>query len=210
VAVGNLERLSPEGTQNGTFARTGSVGTEFAFPDLSVNENADEVAPVDFDALFRHEYPRLTRAATLIVGSRAIGEEIAQEALLRILISISSFQSTEHARRTAYVAAMNLARSQMRRVRRESKTLADSDVSSQDDPIGTVESRLLIETALKCLSPRERISLVLVDYVGYSSGDAARILRMRASTVRVHVSRARRKLAGVLKESDESSERKRE
>jgi DNA-directed RNA polymerase specialized sigma24 family protein len=44
--------------------------------------------------------------------------------------------------------------------------------------------------ALAPLSPRQSAAVVLIDLLGYPSKEAARMLGIRASTVRMHVSRA--------------------
>ena len=65
-------------------------------------------------------------------------------------------------------------------------------------------SRLL--AALDHLSANERASLVLRHYVGYETKEIAAILGVAPATVRVHLSRGRRKLRPLLEEdADEGS-----
>lgn len=52
--------------------------------------------------------------------------------------------------------------------------------------------------ALATLSPRQRAAVVLTDLLGFPSEEAARMLRIRASTLRMHVSRAHAALKGTM------------
>jgi RNA polymerase sigma-70 factor (ECF subfamily) len=56
--------------------------------------------------------------------------------------------------------------------------------------------------ALRQLSPMQRGALVLHYYAGYPVRDAARILGSTSAAVRVHLSRGRRRLRGLLEEDD--------
>jgi RNA polymerase sigma factor (sigma-70 family) len=58
--------------------------------------------------------------------------------------------------------------------------------------------------ALGSLSPRQRAVVVLRYYAGYEPSEIAGILGTSAPTVRVHLMRARRRLAELLEEDDEA------
>jgi DNA-directed RNA polymerase specialized sigma24 family protein len=66
-----------------------------------------------------------------------------------------------------------------------------------DDEIARIEGRDAAVRALASLSPRQRAAVVLTDLLGFGSEEAARMLGIRASTVRMHTSRAH----ALLKES---------
>jgi RNA polymerase sigma-70 factor (ECF subfamily) len=57
--------------------------------------------------------------------------------------------------------------------------------------------------ALRTLSPNQRAAAVLSLYADMSTRDVARILACSQATVRVHLSRARRRLRVLLEETDE-------
>jgi RNA polymerase sigma factor (sigma-70 family) len=59
--------------------------------------------------------------------------------------------------------------------------------------------------ALARLSPNQRAALVLHYYAGYPTKEIARILGSSAATVRVHLSRGRKRLRLILEETDDSS-----
>jgi RNA polymerase sigma factor (sigma-70 family) len=59
------------------------------------------------------------------------------------------------------------------------------------DRLGEVESRDEVLRALATLSPRQRMSLVLMDLLDYSSEEAGRLMGITATTVRVLASQGR-------------------
>jgi TolB protein len=68
-----------------------------------------------FDSFFREAFGPVARAATLVARDPGVGQELAQEAFLRLYERWSAMQSEEHARRFAYRVAINLARSHLRK-----------------------------------------------------------------------------------------------
>jgi DNA-directed RNA polymerase specialized sigma24 family protein len=54
--------------------------------------------------------------------------------------------------------------------------------------------------ALAQLSPQQRAAVVLVDLLEFSSDEAARVLGIRPSTVRMHTSRAHKALKGTMQD----------
>ncbi len=157
-----------------------------------------------FDAFFRATYASVARAIMVIVRDRAVGEELTQEAFARVLRRSERFNSEDHRLRFTIKVAVNLARSHERRRRIAFASLgerrgADADrVGSHDR---AVEDRLTLREALAGLSVRQRSCVALVDYLGVDPAHAAAILRMRHSTLRVHLTRGRRALADRLRET---------
>jgi RNA polymerase sigma-70 factor (ECF subfamily) len=62
------------------------------------------------------------------------------------------------------------------------------------DPFVDAEMRADVQRLLLGLTVRQRAALLLVDLLGYSSEQAARILRVRPSTVRALATQGRRAL----------------
>ena len=56
--------------------------------------------------------------------------------------------------------------------------------NSSHDPFDEIDLREDVRRMLLDLAPRQRAALVLLDLYGYDSGEAARILGIRPSTVR--------------------------
>lgn len=146
---------------------------------------------------FKREFPPLARSLAFVMGDADIGADTAQESFLRVFTRWDRYASPDHARRSAIRIGMNLARSRWRREHRM-EPLGDR---AEESPGPDVEDRLVLGAAISGLSPRQRSCVVLVDYLGFDVAEAARILRMIPSTVRVHLVRGRRRLAVTLQGS---------
>lgn len=154
---------------------------------------------MDFDPFFHAHFEKVARAAALVTRDAGTGQELAQEAFLRLLERWDEMDSDDHARNFAYKAAINLARSHLRKHGR----VFLYGLRSPDDPGGTspmesADAWFEVVAALGALSPRQRASVVLVDYADMDSARAADILGMSAGTVRQHLMRGRRALRNGL------------
>lgn len=152
----------------------------------------------EFEECFRRDYPVVARASMLVVGDSDLGREIAQESFTRLYQHLERMRSLDHARRFAFKVALNLARSHLRSNRRiglfglSPSTRPHDGAIKHEDADAT--DRMVIRDALSQLSPRQRACLVLVDYAGFDATSTAQILRIRPSTVHVHLARGRRLL----------------
>ena len=71
-----------------------------------------------------------------------------------------------------------------------------------DDAIAEIDERDAAVRALARLSPRQRAAVVLTDMLGFRSEEAARMLGIRASTLRMHASRAHATLKETMPHAD--------
>jgi RNA polymerase sigma factor (sigma-70 family) len=157
--------------------------------DTAVGESEASVLP-SFDDFFRSTFTPVARAAALVARDSGVGQELAQEAFFRVYERWGRLESEEHARRLAYRVAVNLARSHLRKHVRVA--LAGLDPArDRPQPAETNDAWLSIVASLGELSPRQRAAVVLVDYVGMGSSEAADVLGIAAATVRAHLKRGR-------------------
>lgn len=159
----------------------------------------------DFDSFFRETFAPVARAAALVARDRGIGQELAQEAFLRLYQRWGDMQSGEHARRFAYRVAVNLARSHLRKHLRVRPSGLEPRRRGRSEaaPPAWVE----ISDALGALSGRQRAVVVLVDYVGFDATGAGEVLRISAGTVRAHLMRGRRALRAALDQTGTEGDR---
>ncbi len=116
----------------------------------------------EFDNLFRVFYPRLLRAAQLMLGDRAAAEDVAQEAFARLLAR--DVLPPIEAERWVFKVGRNLAISRVRAVR---KLLPLTEAVAHEgwDAGGQVERRaLLLSDAVQALPPRQREVVALRIY----------------------------------------------
>ena len=70
-------------------------------------------------------------------------------------------------------------------------------IPEERDAFDEAEMRADVRALLLELTPRQRAALLLVDLLGYPSEQAARILRVRPSTVRALATKGRRALRAM-------------
>jgi RNA polymerase sigma factor (sigma-70 family) len=87
-----------------------------------------------------------------------------------------------------YRTAMNAFRNHYRRALLASKR--SMRLTPVDDGFARIDEQDAAVRALADLSPRQRAAVVLTDLLGFQSEEAASMLGIRASTLRMHASRA--------------------
>lgn len=154
-----------------------------------------DAASVDFEEFFEREKAGLYRALCIVTRNRLEAEELTQDAFVRVLERWDRVGDMDDPRAYLYRTAMNAFRTGYRQA--AVATRRTFGTKQSEDAIADIEERDAAMRALAMLSPRQRAAVVLTDLLDFSSEDAARMLGIRASTVRVHVSRAH----AALKES---------
>ena len=168
--------------------------------DTAVGEVGAGVKPA-FEPFFRSTFVPVARAAALVARDAGVGQELAQEAFFRAHERWARFETEEHARRFAYRVAINLARSHLRKHVRV--TLAGLVPVDRPSRLETTDAWISVVSALARLSPRQRAAVVLVDYVGMASPEAAKVLGVAPGTVRAHLMRGRAALRERLRDEEE-------
>src|SRR4249920_3778814 len=147
-----------------------------------------------FDTFFEEEHVRLFKALYFVTGNRQDAEELMQDAFLKLWERWDEARITDP---TGYLfrVALNAFRSRHRRAVVALRKAVP--VSEQRDDFLEAEMRADVRQLLLRLTPRQRAALLLVDLLGYPSEQAARILRVRPSTVRALASKGRQALRAM-------------
>jgi RNA polymerase sigma-70 factor (ECF subfamily) len=166
-----------------------SQGVESAVmndPAVSAHASPSE-AIVDhaaaFEDFFRVQTQSLYAHLCLITGNRAEAEELAQDAFLKVWERWDRVAHMEEPVGYLYRTAMNLFRKRYRRAVLALRKTVSADV--RRDEFTTAEDRSVVAQALVELTPRQRAALVLTELIGFSSGEAGRMLGVSPGTVRV-------------------------
>jgi RNA polymerase sigma-70 factor (ECF subfamily) len=149
-----------------------------------------------FEAFFELEHDRLFGALVLVTGNRHDAEELMQEAFMRLWARWDLVQSLANPTGYLYRTAMNLLRMRKRRARTLLRLALPH--RAPRDGFADVEARADVVRALSRLTERQRAALVLTDLLGVPADEAARILRVRPSTVRSLATQARQALRRVM------------
>lgn len=152
-------------------------------------------APPSFDELFLELHDRLYRALYFISGSSTEAEELMQDAFLKLWERWDRIDEIEDPAAYLFRTALNGFRARTRRARMAARRIAP--VVHPRDPFDDVDLREDVRRMLRQLSPRQRAAIVLTDILGYGSEQAALIMQIRPTTVRVLASQGRAKLREI-------------
>ena len=154
--------------------------------------------PASFEEFFVAEREALYGSLCLVTRNRHEAEELTQEAFVRVLERWDRVSELDDPRGYLYRTAMNAFRSRYRRALLAAKRTLG--VAPADREIGAVDDRDEAVRALATLSPRQRAAVVLTDLLGFPSEEAASMLGIRASTLRMHASRAHAALKETMRD----------
>jgi RNA polymerase sigma factor (sigma-70 family) len=172
------------------------VGRVGEFPERSLPKDAFLRAPsggrvdvgTSFEDFFELENAGLFGAIYLLTGNRSDAEDLMQLAFLKVWERWSVVRDMDNPAGYLYRTALNAFHSQRRRAlvaaRRAIKQLAVREGEQ-------VEQRDEVDRALASLTPRQRQAVVLVDVLQFPADEAARLLGMAPSTLRVQLARGR-------------------
>jgi len=134
-----------------------------------------------------------------ISGRRDVADDLLQESYCRFLAAKLPEMDAAESRSYLFRIATNLLRDRWRREELP-ETISASDQRFEDDP----ETRTDVRRAFDQLKPRERQLLWLAHVEGFDHREIARLTGLRATSVRVLLFRARRKLASVLRKRSQT------
>ena len=154
-----------------------------------------------FGTFFREHYGRLGKAMFLLTGDADEAEDLAQDAMVRVCERWDRVASMGSPEGYLYRTAMNLYRG---RLRRASVRLRRRTVRSDVDPLEAAEDRGDIGRLLRSLPAGQRDALILVEWLGLSTEDAASILGIKPGSVRARVSRAKAALRSEQSAEEDS------
>lgn len=175
-------------------------------PTLPVSRAAVSGPPVtagtgrDVAAFCAELHPRLVGALALRTGSRALAEELAQEAFVRVWERWPTVQTMDSPEAWTFRVALNLASSRFRRMgaeRRASARLGARPVEHASLDTGGPE-RALVRDAIAGLPPRQRTVVILRYFSDLSVAETAHAMGCAEGTVKSLTSKAVEALRATL------------
>jgi RNA polymerase sigma-70 factor (sigma-E family) len=153
-----------------------------------------------FQEFFASQYGPLRRLGFLLTGDWSEGEELAQDALVRVWWRWALVRRQEHPEAYARKVLINRHRSLLRRLRLDARHAGRARIEVAD--AGQREELLVVWAAIRRLPTRQRAVVVLRYHEDLPELEVARLLRMPVGTVKSTANRAlarlRRDLAGLL------------
>ena len=144
--------------------------------------------------------PGLRAFAISLCGNADRADDLVQEALIRALANIDSFEPGTNMSAWLITILRNLYRSEYRKRRREVEDATGSyadRLRSLPDQEGHVEMAEF-QTALARLPHDQREALILIGALGFSHEEVANICGCAIGTIKSRVNRARRHLVDLL------------
>ncbi|MFN7982575.1 MAG: sigma-70 family RNA polymerase sigma factor [Vicinamibacterales bacterium] len=150
----------------------------------------------EFRALYARVGEPLRAYVARTLGNPAHADDIVQETFLRLLIKPVPTREADELRAYAFRIASNLVVDHWRAHKRE----APVDVPERSAQAGNYALRLDVGRIFARLKPRERQLVWLAHVNGADHREIAATLGLRAGSIRVLLSRARKRLAQMLRE----------
>ncbi len=152
-------------------------------------EREAPAGPPTFEELFLDEHDRLYRALYFITGSSADAEELMQDAFLKLWERWDRRDTIDDPVGYLFRVALNGVRMRVRRARMAARKIVPA--TGARDPFDDVNLQEDVRRMLRGITPRQRTAIVLTEIFGYSSEQAARIMGIKSTTVRVLASQGR-------------------
>lgn len=157
----------------------------------------DERARQDFTEFVAARSPALIRLAYVLTGDQQAAEDLLQSALTRAAAHWGRIHSAPegYVRKIIYREQIGQWR---RRARRPETAMAQIPELSAADPATSLETRLVLQDALRILPPGKRAVLVLRYLEDLPESQVAEILGCSVGTVRSQTYKAIAQLRSVL------------
>ena len=176
---------------------------ESILPNVFTGDASRAAAPpMDSDA-FAGFYERSARSLwaylVRVSGDPALADDLMQESYVRLLCASLPDHGEVAARRYLFRIATNLLRDNWRRPRPASLEEIPEEFFAGRDSAAHSDSQIMLGPALRRMNPRERQLLWLAYAEGYSHREIAKVTGLAATSIRLLLFRARRKIAGFLR-----------
>jgi RNA polymerase sigma factor (sigma-70 family) len=162
---------------------------------VNLERGHQDEAEVAYAWLFRQEFPAVVRTVFVILHDRQDAEDVAQEAFTQLLVHWRKVARYERPEAWVRRVAIRLA---VRRLRRERLGAVLQRSVEPPAPISPVDVDLL--RALRSLPERQRAAVALFYLEDRPMAEIAQILGCAKATVKVHLFKARKRLAELLGE----------
>lgn len=165
-------------------------------------------ARAQFDRLLGELRPRLHRFCARMTGSVVDGEDIVQEAMLKVLESFSGTEAIDNLEAWIFRIAHNTALDFLRRRARQQSLQSDESMDMIVDPATSIEDRQAVTARLRTfmhLPVAQRGAVILKDVLGYSLEEIGHVMQTTLPSVKAALHRGRTSLRKLADAPDERS-----
>jgi len=156
----------------------------------------------EFKAVVDHYKAPFMAAAVNILGNREDAEDVCQETFIRAYRNLGTYDPARSFKNwifsILYHGCLDVIKKKRRFRAAETRLKAEISAPAARRPQEPAPSRAIGERILARLSPKERTAVVLWASEGFTSAEIAGVLGCSASTARVTLFNARKKLKTYL------------
>ena len=179
--------------------------------DLELVEAARNGDRFALDQLLRRHYDRIHAVTRRIAGGTRDADDACQEALIKIVKNLPTFDGRSSFGTWAYRIATNAALDELRKRRRRPMLHAVDDVGDETPPeqrrpdplahreVDAVADRLALDEAFDEIDDDFRAAVVLRDVGDLDYAEIAEVLDVPVGTVKSRIARGRKQLAEHLR-----------
>jgi RNA polymerase sigma-70 factor (ECF subfamily) len=158
--------------------------------DAEVGESRE--ASRDLERVYREQGDRMWRSVLAFAGDPDVASDAVAEAFAQALRRGDAIREPE---RWLWRAAFRIAAGDLKERRRHGPPAVEASYDMEEPAQDLVG-------ALRALSPKQRAAVVLHHAAGYQVREIAAILGSTDAAVKVHLSRGRKRLRGLLGDDD--------
>lgn len=151
----------------------------------------------------RYSAPAMALALN-VLGNTSDAEDACQELFIQVYRNLKSYDMNKSFKNWVYTILYRRCLDQIRRRRRSAELVRkigqETALATPANPGSSGRPRRLPSDLLEGLKTRERTALCLWANEGYSAQEISEVLRCSASTARVHLFQARKKIKKILEQ----------
>jgi RNA polymerase sigma-70 factor (ECF subfamily) len=168
---------------------------------------APPAAIADLNGLLVSMRPKLHRYCARMTGSVIDGEDVLQDALIKVVESFASAGPLRHPEGWLFRIAHNTALDFLRRRNRSQVLHSGEEVDMIADPVDAVTSRQIADASLRTfmrLPVAQRSSVILMDVLGCSLREVCDVMDFSLPAVKAALHRGRARLRELADAPDDS------
>jgi RNA polymerase sigma-70 factor (ECF subfamily) len=166
-------------------------------PDPQILSSARKGDTRAFEELVRAYQADVWRLCLHLTGNRAMADDVTQDAFVRVFRFLPRYRGDSKFSTWVFAIARNCALDELRRTKRRQALVERAHMQREEQHVER-SSTVEVRDALLALPLDLREPIVLIDLLGESYRDAARVLGVPEGTVKSRVHRGRHHLAEVL------------
>ena len=151
-----------------------------------------------FDELFRNYHPRLFAFLYRLTRSHGSAEELSNDVLLILWKDSGRFRGESRVSTWVFGIAYRKALAHLRKRRMKLVTFVEQEETAQDSNSVDMDSQFereeWIRQGIEDLPPKQKLTVMLVYFLGLSCEETASVTGVPASTVKTRMFHARRKM----------------